>query len=33
MIHGFYWMQAVVDRARDLHADIAREVRAVMHGS
>ncbi|MBV9922448.1 MAG: alpha/beta hydrolase fold domain-containing protein, partial [Pseudonocardia sp.] len=33
MIHGFYWMQGVVDRARDLHADIAREVRAVLHGS
>ncbi len=30
MIHGFYWMQAVVDRARDLHADIAREVRAAL---
>ena len=26
MIHGFYWMQAVVDRTRDLHAEIAREV-------
>lgn len=31
MIHGFYWMQAVSDRARDLHAEVAREVRAVLH--
>jgi len=31
MVHGFYWMQAVVDRTRDLHAEIAREVRAVLH--
>jgi hypothetical protein len=28
---GFYWMQAVVDRTRDLHAEIAREVRAMLH--
>ena len=34
MIHGFYWMQAAfVDRARDLHADIAREVRAACTGA
>ena len=31
MIHGFYSMQAVLDRSRDLHAEIAREVRAVLH--
>lgn len=31
MVHGFYWMQGVVDRARDLHAEVAREVRAVLH--
>jgi acetyl esterase len=30
MVHGFYWMQAVVDRTRDLHAEIAREVRAAL---
>ena len=30
MIHGFYWMQAVVDRARDLHEEVAREVRAAL---
>ena len=28
MIHGFYWMIGVMDQARDLHAEIAREVRA-----
>jgi acetyl esterase len=32
MVHGFYWMAAVVDRTRDLHAEIAREVRAALHG-
>ena len=31
MIHGFYWMGAVVDRVADLHAEIAREVRAALH--
>jgi acetyl esterase len=31
MVHGFYWMLAVVDRTRDLHAEIAREVRAALH--
>ena len=30
MVHGFYWMQAVVDRTRDLHAEIAREVSAAL---
>jgi len=33
MIHGFYWMQAVLDGARELHAEIAREVRAALHTS
>jgi acetyl esterase len=31
MIHGFYWMQAALDSARELHAEIAREVRAALH--
>ncbi|GAA4672761.1 alpha/beta hydrolase [Pseudonocardia yuanmonensis] len=33
MIHGFYWMQGVLDRSRDLHAEIAREVRAALHSA
>jgi acetyl esterase len=28
MIHGFYWMTGVLDQARNLHAEIAEEVRA-----
>jgi len=33
MIHGFYWMQGVADGARRLHAELARELRAVLHPS
>jgi acetyl esterase len=33
MIHGFYWMQAVLDQSRNLHEEIAREVRAALHPS
>ncbi|MGZ4545120.1 MAG: hypothetical protein ACXVXT_06970 [Blastococcus sp.] len=31
MIHGFYWMQAVLDQSRELHEEIAREVRRALH--
>jgi acetyl esterase len=33
MIHGFYWMQAVLDQSRNLHEEIAREVRGALHPS
>jgi hypothetical protein len=33
MVHGFYWMQGVVDRSRELHAEIAREIRAALHSA
>jgi len=33
MVHGFYWMQGVVDRSRDLHAEIAREVKSALHAA
>ena len=33
MIHGFYWMQGVADGAKRLHAELARELRAVLHPS
>jgi acetyl esterase len=30
MIHGFYWMQGVLNQSRRLHEEIAREVRAAL---
>jgi len=30
MIHGFYWMQGVLNQSRRLHDEIAREVRAAL---
>jgi acetyl esterase len=30
MIHGFYWMQGVLDQSRRLHEEIASEVRAAL---
>jgi acetyl esterase len=31
MIHGFYWMQGISDVAKQLHAELAREIREALH--
>ncbi len=31
MIHGFYWMQGISDVAKQLHAELAREVRTALN--